>query len=138
MRSWWGEGVGSCIALVVVVDIRPAIVADVVGVACAGLLIDSRLFDNAPLHWGLLRFRVPCRVPFAENVVCLVADKLPAVGIVAIAGGFAAVPAISVLVPLGVPAVDSGGAKVAHSYYCSGAVPLFFALSFALGVVVAS
>ena len=47
-------------------------------------------------------------------------------------------PAISVLVPLGVPSIDAGGTKVAHSYYCSGAVPLFVALAFALGVVVAS
>ena len=68
----------------------------------------------------------------------MVADNLPAVGIVSIAGGFAAVPVIDVLVPLDVPAIDSGGEKVDHSYYCSGAVPLFFALAFALGVVVAS
>ena len=68
----------------------------------------------------------------------MVSDKLPAVGIVAIAGGFAAVPAISVLVTLGVPTIDAGGPKVAHSYYCSGAVPLFVALAFALGVVVES
>ena len=68
----------------------------------------------------------------------MVADKLPAVGIVAIDGGFVAVPAIAVLVPLGVPFIDSWGPKVAHSYYCSGAVPLFFALAFALGVVVES
>ena len=32
MRSWWGEGVGYRIALVVVVDIRPAVVAADVGV----------------------------------------------------------------------------------------------------------
>ena len=77
---------------------------------------------------GPLRCRVPCRVPFVENVGCLVADKLSAVGIVAIA----------LLVTLGVPAIDSWVPKVAHSYYCSGAVPLFVALAFALGVVVAS
>ena len=59
MRSWWGEGVGFCIALVEVVDIRPAVVAAVVGVACAGLLIGSCLFDTAPLHWGPLRCRLP-------------------------------------------------------------------------------
>ena len=94
MRSWWGDGAGSRIALFEVVDIRPTVVAAVVGVACAGPLLGSRLFDNAPLHWGPLRCRVTCRVPFAENVGCLVADKLPAVGIVAIAGGFVAVPAI--------------------------------------------
>ena len=136
MMSWWGEGAGFRIALVEavdirpdVVDIRPAVVAAVVGVACAAPLLGSRLFDIAPLHWGPLRCRVPCRVAFAENVGCLVADKLPAVGIVVIAVGFAAVPAIVVLVPLGVPAIDTGGAKVAHSYYCSGAVPLFVALA---------
>ena len=110
MRSWWGEGVGSRIVFVVVVDIRPAVVAAVVGVACAGPLLGSRLVDTAPLRWGPLRFRVPCRVPFAKNVGCLVADKLPAVGIVAIAGGFAAVPAIAVLVPLGVNSIAAGGA----------------------------
>ena len=47
-------------------------------------------------------------------------------------------PAIAVMVPLGVPAIDAGGLKVARSYYCSGYVPLFVALAFALGVVVAS
>ena len=52
MRSWWEEGAGSCIALVEVADIRPAVVDAVVGVACAGSLFGSRLFDNSPLHWG--------------------------------------------------------------------------------------
>ena len=85
-----------------VVDIRPAVVADVLGVACAGPLLGSRLFDTVSLHWGPLHCRVPCRIPFAENVGCFTADNLPAVGIVAIAGGFAAVPAIAVLVLLGV------------------------------------
>ena len=70
MRSLWVEVVGSRIAFVVVVDIRPTVVAAVVGVACAGSLLGSRLVDTAPLQWGLLRFRVPCRVPFAENVGC--------------------------------------------------------------------
>ena len=70
MRSWWGEGAGSRIALVEVVDIRPAVVAAVVGVACAAPLLGSRLFDNAPLHWGPLCCLVPCRVPFAGNVGC--------------------------------------------------------------------
>ena len=68
----------------------------------------------------------------------MVAYKLPSVGIVAIAVGFAAVPDISVFVPLVIPAIDSGGPKVARLYYCSGAVPLFVALEIALGVVVAS
>ena len=94
----------------VVVDIRPAVVATVVGVACAGPLRGSRLVDTAPLRWGPLC----CRVPFSENVGCLVADKIPAVGIVAIDGGFAAVPAIAVLVPLGVPAISVVGPMVVH------------------------
>ena len=60
MRSWWGEGVGSRIASpVVAVDIRPAyfhtVVADVVGVSCAGPLPGSRLVDTVPLCWVLLR-----------------------------------------------------------------------------------
>ena len=59
MRSWWGEGVGSRIAFVVVVDIRPAVVAAVVaavvGVAFAGPLLGSLLVDTAPLRWGPLR-----------------------------------------------------------------------------------
>ena len=108
------------------------------GVACAVPLLGSRLFDNAPLHWGPLRCLVPYRVPFAENVGCLVADKLPSVGIFATAGGFAAVPGIAVSVPLVVPTTDLGGAKVARLYYCYGDAPLFFALAYALGVVAAS
>ena len=80
MRSWWEEGVGYCIAFVVVVDIRPAVVTTVLGVACAVPLLGSRLVDVAPLCWGPLRCRVPCRVPFVENFGCLVSDKLPAVG----------------------------------------------------------
>ena len=47
-------------------------------------------------------------------------------------------PAIAVSVPLVVPAIDLGGPKVARLYYCSGAVPLFVALAFALDVVVVS
>ena len=93
----------------VVIDIRPDVVDDAVGVACASPLLDIRLVDTAPLRWVLLHRRFPYRAPFAENVGCLVADMLPAVGIVPIAGGFAAVPAIAVLVPLGVPAIAVGG-----------------------------
>ena len=93
----------------VVVDIRPSVVAAVVGVACAGLLLGIRLVDTVPLCWGPLRFRVPCRVPFAENVGCWVAEMLPDVGIVFIAGDLAAVPVIAVLVTLGVPAISAGG-----------------------------
>ena len=118
-----------------VVDIRPAVVADVVGVACDGPLLVSRLFDNSPLHWGLLCCLVPCRVPFAENVGCLAADNLPSFGIVAIAGGFAAMPAIAVFVLLVVPAIYLGGPKVARLYYCSGVVPLFFLLRLYLRLV---
>ena len=72
MRSWWGEGVDSRIGFVVVVDIRPAVVAAVAVVACASPLLGSRLIDTVPLRWGPLRCRVPCRVPFSENVGCLV------------------------------------------------------------------
>ena len=50
MISWWGEVAGSRIALVEVADIRPNVVAAVVGVACAGPMLGSRLFDTAPLH----------------------------------------------------------------------------------------
>ena len=46
MRSLWGEGSGFRIALVEDVDIRSAVVAAVVGVACAEPLLGSRLFDN--------------------------------------------------------------------------------------------
>ena len=138
MRSWWGEGVDSRISFVVVVDIRPAVVSSVSGVACACLLLDSRLVDTAPFRWGPLCCRVPCHVPFSENVNCLVADMLPAVGIVDIARGFAAVPAIAVLVPPGVTAISAGGAMVVHSYSCSGAVPLSDELVSARGAVIAS
>ena len=53
MRSWWEEGAGFRIAIVeavyirpAVVDIRPDVVAAVVGVACTGPLIGICLFDN--------------------------------------------------------------------------------------------
>ena len=142
MRSWWGEGVGSRIAFVVDVDIRPAyfhaVVAAVAGVTCSVLLFGSRLVDTVPWHWGPLSFRVPCRVPFAENIGCLVAEILPAVGILSIAGGWAAVSAIAVLVPLGLPAIDAGGAMVVHSCSCYGSVPLYDVLASARGVVVES
>ena len=63
---------------------------------------------------------------------------LLAVGIVAIAGGFAAVPVIAVLVPLGVPAIAVEGPVVVHSYSCSGVVPLFDELASTRGAVAAS
>ena len=91
MRSWLGEGVGCHISFVVAVDIHPAyfhaVVAAVEGVACAGPLPGSRLVDTVPLRWVLLRCRGPCQVTFVENVSCWVAEILPAVGIVSIAGG---------------------------------------------------
>ena len=79
---------------------------------------------------------LPC--PLAENDECLAADNLHTVDIVATAGGFAAVPAISVAMPLVVPAIDLGGTKVARLYYCYCGVPLFVALVCVLGVVAAS
>ena len=47
-------------------------------------------------------------------------------------------PAIAVAVPLVVPAIDLGGAKVARLHYCYCDVLLFFALVCVLGVVAAS
>ena len=114
MRSWWGEGVGYLISFVVAVDIRPAVVAAVADVACAGPLLGIHLVDTVPLRWVPLRCRALCRVPFAENIGCWVAEMLPTVGIVSIVGGWAAVPAIAVLVPLGVPAIAAGGPMVVH------------------------
>ena len=119
------------------VDTRPVVVAAVVGVACAGTLFVSRLYDNLPLHWGPCCL-VPCRVPFAEHDDRFAADNLSAVDIVATAGGFADVPEIDVAVPLVVPVIDLGGPKVARLYYCYCDVPLFVALVCALGVVSAS
>ena len=59
MRSWLGEGAGFRIAPVeaigihtAVVDIRPVVAADVVGVAYAGSLFGNLMFDNSPFHWG--------------------------------------------------------------------------------------
>ena len=99
-----------------VVDNRPVVVDAVVGFAFSGSMFGSRLFDNSSLHWGLICCLFPCRVPFAENVGCLVADNLSTVNIVGPAGGFLAVPAIAVSMPLVVPAIDSGGTKVARLY----------------------
>ena len=88
------------------------------------------------MDWGPC-FLVPCRVPFSENYDCFAADNLPAVDIVATAGGVAAVAAIAVAVPLVVPAIDLGGAKVARLCYFYSTVPVVAVLC-ALGVVVAS
>ena len=75
----------------VAVDILPAyfhsVVAAVVGIACAGPLPGSRMVDTVPLRWVLLCCRGSCRIPFAENVGCWVAEIIPAVGIVSIAWG---------------------------------------------------
>ena len=68
----------------------------------------------------------------------MAADNLPAVDIFVTDGCFAAVPAIALSVPLVVPAIDLGGAKVYRLYYCSGVASLFVALACALGVVVTS
>ena len=142
MRSWLGEGVGFRIAFLVAFDIRPvyfhSIVAVVAVIACYGPLLVSRLVNTVPLRWVPLSFRVPFCVPFAENVGCWVAEILPAVGIMSIAGGWSAVLAIAVLGTLGVPDIAAGGPLVIHSYYCSGAVPLSDVLASARGVVVAS
>ena len=112
MRSWWGEGVGSRIAFVFSVDIRPtyfhAVFSVVAGVAFNDPLLGSHMVDTVPLCWFPLRCRVPCRVPFTENVGCCVAEMIPAVGIVSIAGGWAAVTAIAVFGPLGVPVISAG------------------------------
>ena len=122
------------------VDILPAAVDTCpifFGVAFAGPLSGSCLFGDEPLHWGPCCL-VPCRVPFAENDDCFAADNLPAVDIVATAGGFASVPAIAVDVPLVMPTIYLGGPKAARLYYCYSEVPIFVALVCALGVVAAS
>ena len=116
---------------------RPLAVAAVVGVAFASSLSASCPFGTEPLHWGPCCL-VLCIVPFPENDLCFPADNLPAVEIVATAWGVAAVAAIAVAVPLVVPAIDLGWAKVARLYYCYSAVPIFVALVCALGVVAAS
>ena len=53
MSSWQGEDAGFRIVLVeavgillAAVDTRPVVVAAVLGVACAGPLFGSRMFDN--------------------------------------------------------------------------------------------
>ena len=81
-----------------------------VGVAFSAPLSSSRLFGNEPLHWGPCCL-VLCRIPFSENDDCFAADSLPAVDIVSTAGGFAAVSAIAVAVPLVVSAIDLGGGE---------------------------
>ena len=65
-----------------------------------------------------------------------VAEMIPAVGIVSIAGGWAAVPAIAVLGPLGLPIIAVGWPTVVHSCSCSGVFPLSDVLACACVVVV--
>ena len=136
MRSWWVEGVGSRIAFVFTVDICPAyfyaVVAAALCVTCADPLLGSPLVDTVLLRWVLLH----CRVPFSENVGFWVAEMLPAVGVVSISGGWAAVPDIAVLGPLGLPVIAAGGALVVHSCSCSVAVSLSDVLASARDVVV--
>ena len=67
----------------------------------------------------------------------MVAEILPAVGIVSIARGLADVPVIAVLVLLGLSVIAVGGLMVVHSCSCSGAVPLADVFASAHGVVVA-
>ena len=98
-----------------VVDTLPVVVAAVVGVAFAGPLSGSRPFGTEPLHWGPYCL-VLCRVPFAENDFCFAADNLPDVDIVATAWSVAAVADIAVAVPLVLPSVYLGGAKVVRLY----------------------
>ena len=129
MRSCWGEGVGSRIAFpVVAVDICPpyfhAVTDDVAGVAFSDPLSGSHLVDTIPLCWVMQRCRFPFLVPFVENVGFWVAEMLHVVGIVPIAGGWAAVSATSVLGPLGLPTIAARGPMGVHSCYCYGVFPL--------------
>ena len=117
----------------VAVDIRPAyfhaVAAAAEGVACAGNLPGNRLVDTVPLCWVLLRCRGPCHVPLVENGGCWVAERLPVVGNVAIAGGWAAVPATAVLVPLGLTVIAARGTLGVHSCSCSGVAPYSYLLA---------
>ena len=143
MRSWWGEGIGSCIASpVVAVYIRPAyfhaVSAAAVGVACAGPLPGNRLVDTVPLCWVLLCCRGPFHIPFVEKVGCWVAKIIPVAGTVPIAGGWADVPATAVLGPLGLPEIAARRSLGFHSCSCSGVVPWYHLLASARVAVAAS
>ena len=105
------------------VDTLPVVVAAVVGVAFAGPLSGIRPFGIESLNRGPCCL-VLCRGPFAENDFCFSDDTLPAVGIVATAGGVAAAVAIVVAVPLSVPAIDLGGPNVARLCYFYSTVPV--------------
>ena len=63
---------------------------------------------------------------------------LPVVGIVPIAGGWAAVPATAVLGPLGLPAIATQGLMGIHSCSCSGVAPCSDLLASACVAVAAS
>ena len=118
------------------VDTRPVVVAAVVGVAFAVPLSGIRPFGIESLNWGPFCL-VLCRVPFSENDFFFADDNLPAVAIVATAGGVAAAVAIVVAVPLVVPAIDLGRLKAVRLCYCYSTVSVV-AVVCALGVVVAS
>ena len=143
MIIWWGEGVGSRIASpVVAVDIRTeyfhAVAAAYAGVVSASPLTGSRLVDTVPLCWVLLRCRGPFHFSFVENVGFWVAEMLPVVGTVPIAGGWAAVSATAVLGLLVLPAIAAWGPMGVHSCSCSGVVPWYDLLASARVVVAAS
>ena len=91
-------------------DTRPIVAAVYVGVAFDVPMSGIRLFGIESLNWGPCCLFL-CRVPFSENDFCFADDNLPAVGIVATAGGVAAAVAIVVAVPLVVPAIDLGGGE---------------------------
>ena len=80
----------------------------------------------------------PAASPLLKNVGCCVSEMLPAVDIVSIAEGWAAVPVIAMFGLLGVPDIAAGGALVVNSCFYSVAVPLSDVLASARGVVVAS
>ena len=111
----------------VAVDIRPeyfhAVAAAAEGVACDVPLSGNRLVDTVPLFWVLLRCRGPCHVHFVENGGCWVSERLPVAGTVPIAGGWAAVPATSVLGTLFLPTIAARGPLGVHSCSCSGVAP---------------
>ena len=112
----------------VAVDIRPAYLhaaaaAAAVGVECAGPLTGNRLVDTVPLCWVLLRCRGPYHFLLVENSGCWVAERLPVAGTIAIAGGWADVPATAVLGPLGLSAIAAQGTLGVHSCSCFGVAP---------------
>ena len=133
MRSWWGEGVGSCIASPeVAVDIRPssfpAASVSAAGVLCVVPRPGNRLVDTVPLNYLLLRCRGPCHVLCVENGGCWVVGRLLVAGTVPIAGGWVALPVTAALEPLGAPANAARGPLGVHSFSCFGAATYFICL----------